>query len=81
MILHKKDTQEVARRLFDFAKGGKIVVDDTGVGGGVTDKLRDLGATVIPINFGAKARNRKKYPDIISEMWFIIRLRTYHGIK
>lgn len=69
-ILAKKDTQEVARRLADFAEGGKIMVDDTGVGGGVTDKLKDLGCKVVPINFGRAARNKKKYPDIISEMWF-----------
>jgi len=69
-VLHHKDTQEVARLLRDFAEGGRIVVDDTGVGGGVTDKLRDLGCTVTPINFGARAKQKKKYPDIISEMWF-----------
>lgn len=67
---HKKDTQEVASLLFDFAQGGAINVDDTGVGGGVTDKLRNLGAWVNPINFGASAQNKRKYPDIISEMWF-----------
>lgn len=68
--LHKKDTQEVARQLAEYAEGGRIVIDDTGVGGGVTDKLNDLGANVMPINFGARASNKKKYPDIISEMWF-----------
>lgn len=70
MILHQKDTQEVARRLAEFADGGKIYVDDTGVGGGVTDKLRELEQNVVPINFGRKAKIKKKYPDIISEMWF-----------
>jgi len=69
-MLSKKDTQEVARQLYDFAGGGKIMVDDTGVGGGVTDKLKDLNAKVVPINFGKRALNKKKYPDIISEMWF-----------
>ena len=68
--LAKKDTQEVARALARFAEGGRIVVDDTGVGGGVTDKLKDMGCTVTPINFGSNARRKKKYPDIISEMWF-----------
>ena len=69
-ILAQKDTQEVARKLADFADGGRIVVDDTGVGGGVTDKLKELGCTVTPINFGSRAKRKKKYPDIISEMWF-----------
>jgi len=70
LTLHKQDTQEVASQLFDFAQGGKINIDDTGVGGGVTDKLRKMRANVNPINFGAAAMDKKKYPDIISEMWF-----------
>ena len=78
-IMSKIDTQESARILNDFAthkdeRGkeikGRIIVDDTGVGGGVTDKLQDLKANVVPINFGRRASNKKKYPDIISEMWF-----------
>ena len=70
--MHGKDTQEVARQLADFAAGGRIVVDDTGVGGGVTDKLRDMGIQPVAINFGSAAMNKKKYPDIISEMWFTL---------
>ena len=69
-VLSKKDTQYTARTIHDMAKGCKIVIDDTGVGGGVTDKLKDMGDNVIPINFGGKPKSRKKYPDIISEMWF-----------
>jgi PBSX family phage terminase large subunit len=68
--MYKQDTQEVASRLFTFAEGGKINVDDTGVGGGVTDRLRRMGANVCPVNFGAAPIDKKKYPDIISEMWF-----------
>jgi hypothetical protein len=73
----KLDTQETARRLNDFGAGGKIILDDTGVGGGVTDKLNDMKkagthkfTSVVPINFGERAEEEKKYPDIISEMWF-----------
>lgn len=73
----KRDTQEVARLLNDFAEGGKIILDDTGIGGGVTDKLYDLKKAgkanyneLVPINFGERAENKEKYPDIISEMWF-----------
>lgn len=69
-VLHKQDTQAVARALADFAEGGKIIIDDTGVGGGVTDKLRDMGVSVVAVNFGAAAMDKRKYPDIISEMWF-----------
>ena len=69
-VLEKKDTQEIASVAADYAEGGRIIVDDTGVGGGVTDRLRKLGANVVPVNFGGKPMDKKKYPDIISEMWF-----------
>jgi phage terminase large subunit len=68
--MYKVDTQEVASLLKDFAEGGRIVIDDTGVGGGVTDRLVALGCDVVPVNFGGKPNDKKKYPDIISEMWF-----------
>jgi phage terminase large subunit len=67
---HKKDTQFIASALCEFAEGGRIIIDDTGIGGGVTDRLRAIGANVVPVNFGSAAHNKKKYPDIISEMWF-----------
>jgi len=71
LFLSKIDTQTVAKRLNDFAGAGtRIMIDDTGVGGGVTDRLKEIGANVVPVNFGEKARDKKKYPDIISEMWF-----------
>ncbi len=69
----KMDTQFVGRAVWDFVGRDysvPIKVDDTGVGGGVTDKLRDLGAKVVPINFGARATDRNKYDTIADEMWF-----------
>jgi hypothetical protein len=69
----KQDTQQTAEMLVDMAGGDKnvpIKVDDTGVGGGVTDRLRHLGFHVIPINFGEASTEPDKYPNVISEMWF-----------
>jgi len=51
-----------------------IYVDDTGVGGGVTDRLRELEYNVIPINFGARARDPKKYVNMRNELWFELSL-------
>lgn len=47
-----------------------IKVDDTGVGGGVTDEMKKRKYKVIAINFGGKANDSDKYPNWISEAWF-----------
>lgn len=47
-----------------------IKVDDTGVGGGVTDEMKKRKYKVIAINFGGKANDSNKYPNWISEAWF-----------
>lgn len=48
----------------------KIKVDDTGVGGGVTDIMQRRGYNIVPINFQQTANDPDKYPNAISEMWF-----------
>jgi phage terminase large subunit len=69
----KKDTRFIADAAWDFAgHDGKIPikVDDDGLGGGVTDSLRRLGAKAIPIHFGGTAKDQKKYDTVADEMWF-----------
>lgn len=71
----KKRTTEVCDLLVNFIGADKdvlIKIDDTGVGGGVTDEMIARGYNVIPINFGAKASNPDKYPNLISEAWFYL---------
>lgn len=51
-------------------KADSIKVDDTGLGGGVTDYLRRYGYNVLPVNFGARAQDREHYDLTIDEMWF-----------
>lgn len=55
-----------------------VKIDDTGVGGGVTDRLRELKregmfkSKIIPINFGAKSTSKSKikyYANLSAEMW------------
>jgi phage terminase large subunit len=48
----------------------KIKIDDTGVGGGVTDIMQSRRYKVVPVKFGAEANDPDKYPNVISEMWF-----------
>lgn len=63
---------EVSNRIKQFApnKTTVIKVDATGVGGGVSDILRNDGFEAIDINFGSSPKNKDKYDMLISEMWF-----------
>lgn len=69
----KLGTVDVAKKIMQMTDGDKsilIKVDDTGVGGGVTDYLKEQGYNVMPINFGSKAVDPNKYTNYISEAWF-----------
>jgi hypothetical protein len=48
----------------------EIKVDDTGVGGGVTDRLNELGYSVTGIDFGERAVDPENFFNRGSEMWF-----------
>lgn len=51
----------------------RIKIDDTGVGGGLTDEMIRRGyKNIIPINFNQRAMEEDKYPNAISEMWFTL---------
>lgn len=68
-------TTQVCDRLEEFAKYDKTVlikVDDTGVGGGVTDEMIVRGYNIMAINFGASPNDKDKYPNLISEAWFYL---------
>ena len=72
-VVKGKRTTEVADIIEQFAEFDKTVeirVDDTGVGGGVTDELIRREYNVVPINFGGVASDKEKYPNWISEAWF-----------
>jgi hypothetical protein len=85
--LRQLDTMETAARVADHIRRLKpdaVFVDETGVGAGVCDRLRQLGFPIIPVNFGskpdgntdAKCRNKR------AEMWVRMRewLRSEVGI-
>lgn len=55
-----------------FNKEIQIKVDDTGVGGGVTDEMEKRGYNIVAINFGSSASDTDKYPNWISEAWFYL---------
>lgn len=59
-------------RFVEYDKEIEIKVDDTGVGGGVTDEMKKRGYNVTPVNFGATPNDKDKYPNVISEAWFYL---------
>lgn len=53
----------------DREKPDSIVVDATGVGTGVADRLRELGYPVIRVHFGQAATDDERYVICRDEMW------------
>lgn len=74
-VYTKLKTTQVCDRLEEFVGFDKTVlikIDDTGVGGGVTDEMEKRGYNVVPVNFGSEAGDPDKYPNLISEAWFYL---------
>lgn len=71
-VYSKLDTVQVSAELINFAGNKNIVcnIDDTGVGGAVTDIIKNSGQAHNAINFAQEAKDKNKYPNAISEMWF-----------
>lgn len=46
-----------------------VMVDGVGVGGGVVDRLRQMGFDVMDINAGARAIDERRYTNLRAEMW------------
>ena len=73
-----RDTQQVAGKLKALAEDDPdvdtVIVDDTGVGGGVTDRLneetvRGGAVRVAAFNGGERARRPDRYINAIAEAW------------
>jgi len=76
-IYEKQGIIDTGNYLMDFVGRTNnkihIKIDDTGVGGGLTDYMQKYGFNVTPINFGGRAKDSDKYFNTISEMWFEFR--------
>jgi len=65
----------------NFADARRISIDDTGVGGGVTDRLRELGWYVNAENFGGRPKltsNETKLANRRTELWWDLREWVRH---
>jgi hypothetical protein len=58
---------------------GRLVVDEVGVGGGVTDVLRDRGWSVTGFNGGAAAKDRERYFNLRAESYWTVARKLERG--
>ncbi len=66
------DTMQTASRIAEFVEREEpdaIFIDGAGVGGGVVDRLRQLGHDVIDVNGGGRAADDIAYFNLRAEMW------------
>ena len=84
--VHEKqgqDLMETAGQLAGIIKRGvpaaHVRIDDTGLGGGVTDRLREQQHRVTAINFGAKAKDEEHYANVRAQGYFNLRERFRLG--
>jgi len=74
----KKSTMETVGLIQHHAsnegvEAESIYIDDTGLGGGVTDRLHELEIDVTPVNFGETALDRERFFNCRTEMYWAIR--------
>lgn len=76
MRFRELDTMQLAARVVDHVQTLRtaglhvvVFVDGGGVGGGVVDRLLQLGIDVIEVQFGARADDGRKYANKRAEMW------------
>ncbi|MGD0992869.1 MAG: hypothetical protein ABR998_10395 [Gemmatimonadales bacterium] len=64
---------------FGAAYRAQIAVDETGVGGGVVDKLKELDAEPWGFNGGRRARDPKRFFNLRAEAFWTVRQRLEAG--
>ena len=72
-LFGQKSITYTASRLFIRQKalgGCLVVVDDGGVGGGLTDILRDMGVTVLAFNGAEASSDPEHYYNLRAEAWW-----------
>lgn len=70
--LRLTDLADRLEHFVNYDKQNLIKIDDTGVGGGLTDIMIERGYNVLPVNFGGEPVDKDKYPNWISEAWFYL---------
>ena len=78
-------TANRARELYETKGFSRLGVDDTGVGGGVTDMLKSMPeippGVVVPVIFGEQARNPARFVNLKAEIYFALRDELEAGFR
>lgn len=72
----KRDLMHIVGRIKSIMENENIEIvslDDTGLGGGVTDRLRELNVRVNPVNGGEAAIESEKFYNRRTEIWWNMR--------
>lgn len=56
-----------------------FIVDDTGLGGGVTDRLMELGYNVIAVNNASAPSDQETFRDLKAEIFWMLRTAFING--
>lgn len=73
-VYRNLDLMELTSQIaFEFGEweAHALFVDETGVGAGVVDRLRQLGLPVVGVNFSSKPREGR-FADKRSEIWYVM---------
>ncbi|MDE2838363.1 MAG: hypothetical protein OXL97_12800 [Chloroflexota bacterium] len=79
----KMDTMRLVHevlRTVEWTGAEAVFVDEGGVGGGVVDRLRELGAPVYGVHFGGRAPHRTRFFNMRSEFFWEIRMLLNDGL-
>jgi hypothetical protein len=75
-VSNKQSLMETVGRIINKRKvynARMLVVDDAALGGGVTDRLREMDEQVLAVNGGEKAQNSEQFVNLKSEIWWYAR--------
>ena len=82
IIFERKDTMRLAdevRELAETLRVPAVFVDETGVGGGVVDRLTQLRVPVIGVEAGGKAYRPAQFVDLRAEVFWEVARRLREG--
>jgi hypothetical protein len=81
-VSNKQSLMETVGRIINKRRvynAKMLVVDDAALGGGVTDRLREMDEKVLAINGGERANDFEKFANLKSEIWWYAREQFEKG--